>query len=394
MTDKPQLCPEPVEHLSCCDCVPFGGDALDGDGSQGARLASASVDDCGAQCRFCQNAGRRQPAWAYAVPLVGVAAGAVAALLWRSRQRRRALAGRAEEITRQAIRSLGVPAESRFLTVGGLRLHAVLAGPENGPLVLLLHGFPECWYSWRRQIPVLARAGYCVVAPDLRGYNLSDKPPGVSSYQVDALTADILGLIHALGRERATLVAHDWGGAAAWRFAMDYPQALDRLVIMNAPHPVVFAKALKNDRTQQRKSWYMSAFQLPRLPEALLGLSPLATARFFFRGTAVRRGAFSDADLEVMATALAQPGALRAMLHWYRAAFRYRPARRARPIEAPSLLLWAEDDVALGKPLTYGLERWVPDLELHYIPGCGHWVQNEAPEEVNERLLAFLLRAE
>ena len=143
-------------------------------------------------------------------------------------------------------------------------------------------------------------------------------------------------------------------------------------------------------RSQRRKSWYMFAFQLPWLPEALFSLSPLATARLFFRGTAVRRDAFSAADLEVMAAALAQPGALRAMLHWYRAAFRYRPARRARAIEAPTLLLWAEDDVALGKPLTYGLERWVPDLELHYIPGCGHWVQNEAPEEVNERLLAFL----
>ncbi|MFN2227568.1 MAG: alpha/beta fold hydrolase, partial [Anaerolineae bacterium] len=259
------------------------------------------------------------------------------------------------------------------------------------------HGFPECWYSWRHQIPALARAGYRVIVPDQRGYNLSDKPAGAAGYQIDHLTGDVLGLIRALGHERATVVAHDWGGAVAWRFAMDYPQAVERLVVMNAPHPVAFARALGSDWSQRLKSWYMLAFQVPWLPEALLGLSPRATARLFFRGTAVRRGAFSEADLEVMAAALAQPGALPAMIHWYRAAFRLRPARRAKPtravIEAPTLLLWAEEDVALGKGLTYGLEHWVPDLEIHYIPDCGHWVQNEAPQEVNERLLAFLERA-
>lgn len=320
---------------------------------------------------------------------LGAAAGAVAALLWQSR-RRQALARGVDTITQRAVQRLGVPAESRFLAVGDLQLHAVLAGPEDGPLALLLHGFPECWYSWRRQIPVLARAGYRVVAPDQRGYNLSDKPPSVGSYGVDILTADILALIHALGRERAILVAHDWGGAAAWHFAMDYPQAVERLVVMNAPHPATFGQALRTDRSQQRKSWYMFAFQLPWLPEALLSLSPPASARLFFQGTAVRRDAFSEDDLAVMVAALAQPGALRAMIHWYRAAFRHPPARRPRAIEAPTLLLWAEDDIALGKPLTYGLDSWVPDLQIHYIADCGHWVQNEAAEEVNARLLAFL----
>jgi pimeloyl-ACP methyl ester carboxylesterase len=323
-------------------------------------------------------------------PILGIVAGAVAALLWQSRRYRLALANRVDGVTQRAVHSLSVAAESRFLNIGDLRLHAVLAGPEDGPLALLLHGFPECWYSWRHQILALAQAGYRVVVPDQRGYNLSDKPSGMASYQIDVLTADILALIHTLGYEQATLVAHDWGGAAAWRFAMDYPQAVERLVVMNAPHPVAFAKALKNDRSQQRKSWYMFAFQVPWLPEALLSLSPPASARLFFRGTAVRRDAFSEADLEVMAVALAQPGALRAMIHWYRAAFRYRPARRNQAIEAPTLLLWAEDDVALGKPLTYGLERWVPNLQIRYIPNCGHWVQNEAPAEVNEKLMAFL----
>jgi pimeloyl-ACP methyl ester carboxylesterase len=259
---------------------------------------------------------------------------------------------------------------------------------------VLLHGFSECWYSYRYQIPALARAGYRVAVPDQRGYNLSDKPQGVYSYRIDALTADILALIRALGRERAVLVAHDWGGVAAWRFAMDHPETLDRLVVMNAPHPVAFAKALRRDRSQLLRSWYVFAFQIPWLPETLLTLSPSATARLFFRRTAVRADAFSDADLAVMAAALAQPGAMKAMIHWYRASVRYPPARRVQVIEAPTLLIWAEEDVALGKALTYGLERWVPDLQIHYIPDCGHWVQNEAAAEVNERMLTFLEEAD
>ncbi|MEJ2209669.1 MAG: alpha/beta hydrolase, partial [Anaerolineae bacterium] len=242
----------------------------------------------------------------------------------------------------------------------------------------------------------LARAGYRVVVPDQRGYNLSDKPAGVENYRIDHLTGEVLGLIGALGRERAVVVGHDWGGFVAWRLAMDHPRAVERLAVMNAPHPLAFARALAHDWSQRLRSWYMLFFQVPWLPEALLGLSPLGTARLFFRGTAVRHGAFSEADLEVMAAALAQPGALRAMLNWYRASLSHRPGLRVKPmrttIEAPTLLLWAEDDVALGKGLTYGLERWVPDLEIHYIPDCGHWVQNEAPDEVNGRLLAFLER--
>jgi pimeloyl-ACP methyl ester carboxylesterase len=321
-----------------------------------------------------------------------VAVGGAGVLLWQARRRRAALAHRAGDLTRQAVQHLGAPAESRFLGTDRLRLHTVLAGPEDGPLAVLLHGFPECWYSWRHQIPVLAQAGYRVVVPDQRGYNLSDKPRGVSSYQIDCLTADVLALIRALDREQATLIAHDWGGMVAWRLAMDYPQAVDRLVIMNAPHPVALAKALKDDPAQRRRSWYMFAFRTPWLPEVLLGLSPVASARFFFRGTAIRRDAFSATDLEVMAAALAQPSAAASMIHWYRAAFRYRPARHVRAIDIPTLLIWAEDDLALGKPLTYGLERWVHDLQIHYIPGCGHWVQNEAPAEVNERTIAFLQR--
>jgi epoxide hydrolase 4 len=321
---------------------------------------------------------------------LGAAAAGFALLLTRSRQERRGLARRSGALTRRAVQNLGVAAETTFLSGDGVQLHTVLAGPEDGPLAILLHGFPECWYSWRHQIPVLAQAGYRVAIPDQRGYNLSDKPAGVGAYQIDHLVADVASLIQTLGRSQATLIAHDWGGAVAWRLAMDQPEAVEKLVVLNAPHPVIFAKALRQDRAQQCRSWYMFVFQVPCLPEALLSLSPRTTARLFLRETAVRREAFTGDDLEIMSAALAQSGALRAMVHWYRASFRHRPAKRARAIEAPTLVIWAEEDVALGKSLTYGLEPWVPDLTIHYVPACGHWVQNEAPEEVNDQVLAFL----
>jgi pimeloyl-ACP methyl ester carboxylesterase len=326
--------------------------------------------------------------------LLGVAAGAsAAAAAWfirKSQSQRLALAGHMDEMTRRALARLGVEAESLFVSVNGVRLHTVVAGPKDGPLVVLLHGFPECWFTWRNQIAPLVEAGYRIVVPDQRGYNLSDKPSGVESYQIDRLTADICELIHVMGRERAIIVAHDWGGAVAWRFAMDYPQMVDKLIVMNAPHPAAFARELSRNGSQRRKSWYMFFFQLPWLPETLLGFDPLFSTRLFFRRTAVRTNAFSDADLMVMAAALAQPGALRTMIHWYRAAFRYPPLHRTQVIEKPTLLIWTEDDVALDKSLTYGLEKRVPHLTVHYIPRCGHWVQNEAPDEVNKQMLAFL----
>jgi pimeloyl-ACP methyl ester carboxylesterase len=271
----------------------------------------------------------------------------------------------------------------------GLILHAVAAGPADGPLAVLLHGFPEFWHSWHRQIPVLASAGFRVIAPDQRGYNLSDKPKGIDAYRQEALTADVAALLDWAGRDKAIIVGHDWGGSVAWRFAMDCAERVDKLVVMNAPHPVAFARELKR-WPQRKRSWYMLYFRIPWLPETLFSLSPRRTVNYFFRKIAVRKDAFTDEDLREFAEAMGQPGALRAMIHWYRAAFRYRPTKRVRPIEAPTLLIWAKDDVALGVELTHGLEKWVPDLKLHYVNDCGHWVQNEAPDEVNTALLEFL----
>jgi len=226
--------------------------------------------------------------------------------------------------------------------------------------------------------------------PDQRGYNLSDKPAGAANYRIDALAADIRDLIHALGAERAIVVGHDWGGAVAWALPMLYPEVVDRLIVMNAPHPAAFARELRDNPDQRRKSWYIAFFQLPWLPEFLMGYSPRASAEFFFRAGATRFEAFTDDELDMMATALAQPGALTTMLNWYRALRLTWRAGKPRPIEHRTLLIWGEDDRALGKSLTRGLDQWAPNLTLHLIHNCGHWVQNEAPAEVNAQMLAFL----
>ena len=319
----------------------------------------------------------------------GVAAGAAAIWVRQSQAARIALARRVDGLTARALKGLDVGAKSRFVMANGFKLHTVVAGPEDGPLAVLLHGFPECWYSWRHQIPPLVRAGYRVLVPDQRGYNLSQKPGDVANYQIEQLTADVRELVHAFGRERAVIISHDWGGMVAWRLAMDYPELVEKLIVMNAPHPAAFAREINADWSQRLKSWYALFFQLPWLPETLLTLDPTATARLFFRRAAVR-DAFSDADLEVMATAMSQSGAMRTMIHWYRAAVRHPVAQRNPVIETPTLLIWAEDDVALGKPLTFGMEEWVSNLSIHYIPRCGHWVQNEAPETVNKQVLDFI----
>jgi pimeloyl-ACP methyl ester carboxylesterase len=332
---------------------------------------------------------REQRRWLIFGLAAGAAASASALLVRRAHTARLALARRVDGITERAVVGLGKGTGSQFVDVNGLKLHTVVTGPDNGPLAVLLHGFPECWYSWRHQIPTLADAGYRVVVPDQRGYNLSQKPVGVESYGIDHLVADV----RAFGREEAIVVGHDWGGVVAWRLAMDNPGMVQKLIVMNAPHPGAFARELKASWSQRLKSWYALFFQIPWLPETLLALSPMATARLFFRRTAVRTNAFSDQDLDVMAAAIAQPDAMQAMIHWYRAAVRYPSSRRAQVIEVPTLLIWAEDDVALGKPLTYGLEEWVPNMSVHYISHCGHWVQNEAPDEVNEQVLAFVSTA-
>ncbi|MET0400436.1 MAG: alpha/beta hydrolase [Longimicrobiaceae bacterium] len=270
--------------------------------------------------------------------------------------------------------------------VGGVRLHYVEAG--EGPLVVLLHGFPEFWYGWRRQIPALAAAGFRVVAADMRGYNLSDKPRGVDRYRVELLVEDVAGLVRHLGAERAHVVGHDWGGVVAWYFAMLRPERLDRLVVLNAPHPAAFAREIRKP-DQMLRSAYAGFFQLPAIPEAVLRAGNFALLERVFRTEPARPGAFTGEDVERYKEALARPGALTSALDYYRAfARREKPA--VRPIAAPTLLVWGEKDPHLVVRLTEGLEAWIPRVRVERIPEASHWVAADAPERVSGLVAGFL----
>ena len=275
----------------------------------------------------------------------------------------------------------------RDIMTNGIRMHYVTQG--NGPLIVFLHGFPEFWYSWRYQMPFLAELGYTVVAPDLRGYNDTDKPR--TGYDVPTLVGDIAGLIKGLGQEKAVIVGHDWGGALAWAFAMSYPQMTERLIVMNAPHPQAMQRAFRTLK-QLRKSWYMFAFQLPWLPEnALLRNNAYEIGRML-KGAAVQKSAFPNEVLATYQEAMSKPGAMTAALNYYRQLFRHplRSAKNYTSIGVPTLLIWGEQDIALGIELTYGLEQWVPNIQIKRIPDSGHWVQQEKPELVNMLMAEFL----
>lgn len=280
----------------------------------------------------------------------------------------------------------------RYADLGDVRLHLVESGPADGPLAVLLHGFPEFWYSWRFQIPVLTRAGFRVIAPDMRGYHRSDKPRGVSAYAPEVLARDVALLIRACGHERASVVGHDWGGAVAWTFAMRHPRILSRLAILNAPHPLNMARALATPR-QLARSWYIGWFQLPWLPEAGLRAFDFAALRRVFRTDPVRPGAFTDDDIERYVQAMAQPGALTATVNYYRAVVRQSPLRARRllrRVDAPVLVIWGERDRYLGPELAQPDRRWVPNARIERLPNASHWVQHDQPERVNELLLGFL----
>lgn len=274
-----------------------------------------------------------------------------------------------------------------YVQTNGVRLHYVTQG--EGPLLLLLHGFPEFWYSWRYQIPALAR-DHRVVALDLRGYNDSDKPSAVADYRMEVLVADTVGVIRALGYERCTLVGHDWGGAIAWHVAADHPQVIENLIILNLPHPARMVQGLRTPQ-QLLKSWYIFFFQLPWLPEFVLQLGDFRPIEVALLGSSVDKKAFSRADLDAYRAAAAKGGAVTAMLNYYRGLFGGSLLARPWPLlEMPTLLIWGEDDLFLGKELTYGTEQYVRDLQIRYIPQCSHWVQQERPALVNQYIQEFL----
>lgn len=276
-----------------------------------------------------------------------------------------------------------------------VRLHYAEAGVENAELVLLLHGFPEFWYSWRHQLPVLGRK-YHVVAPDLRGYNLSDKPLLVRDYTVDALATDVIGLMDHFGVANANIVGHDWGAGVAWAVAQKHPARVSRLAVMQVPPAAVWRKNMS--LRQLIRSWYMLFFQLPRIPEWAISRKNFEGIDRTFREKVINRTAFNDEDVRLYKEAIQRPGALTAGINYYRANLKRLTSGRKnrdptvnRPVPMPTLFIFGEQDFAIIPRTVRGVKDYVsgPYRELR-LPNCGHWVQNEAADEVNRALLEFL----
>ncbi len=270
-----------------------------------------------------------------------------------------------------------------FAELSEVRLHYVEEG--EGPLVVLLHGFPEAWFGWRFQIPALAHAGFRVVAPDLRGFNLSSKPKGVSAYELQHVAFDIKELTESLGESSARVAGHDWGGAAAWELAMRHPEVVERLAILNSPHPLRFRSALRN-RHQLKKSWYFGVFQLPWVPEQLLPRDNWAGLKQGFAKDA-RPGTFTPEDAARYVEAWEQPGAASASVNYYRAAVRRRGAKFL-PIAAPTLVLWGDRDRYLVPELAEPDPVDVPNARVEHFD-ASHWLHHDEADAVNRRLASF-----
>jgi len=283
-----------------------------------------------------------------------------------------------------------------YAQLDGVRLHYAESGSGNEELVLLLHGFPEFWYSWRHQLAALGLS-YHVIAPDMRGYNLSDKPLGVENYSMDLLVNDVVGLINHFGAGKAAIVGHDWGAGVAWAAAQKHPERISKLAVMQVPP----ASAWRANLTfrQLLRSWYMFFFQLPRVPEWAISRKNLSGIDRTFRERVVNKDAFTDSDIELYKEALRQSGALTAAINYYRAnvgrvMFRTRAKgipKKDRRIAMPTLFIFGEQDFAIIPETARGVGRYVrgPYREVR-IPESGHWVQNEAAEKVNTALLEFL----
>ncbi len=285
----------------------------------------------------------------------------------------------------------GVEIEHRDIVTNGIRLHCAVAGPPDGDLVIALHGFPEFWRGMSGLITDLARAGYRVVAPDQRGYNLSEKPEGIDAYSVDEMALDVVGLIDAMGRESAHVVGHDWGAAVAWWLALTRPERVRRLVVINVPHPSVFAREVRGNRKQLRKSWYIFAIQVPALPERL-AFGRRTRQRFSraIAGTA-NPGSFTPDYLAHLREAWAQPGAAQGMLNWYRASVRRRPGRLAdKRVHVPTLIIWGRKDVALSDSMVQPSADLCDDVRVEWFDDATHWVLHDEPERTSALILDFL----
>jgi len=286
---------------------------------------------------------------------------------------------------------VGTELREGYAEGGDASLHYVEAG--DGPLIVLLQGFPEFWFGWRLQIAPLAATGFRVVVPDLRGYNLSSRPDGVEAYTADRLAADIVGLVRERGAESALLVGHDWGGTVAWTMAMNHPEVVDRLAILNAAHPRRIQQGLHNPN-QLRKSWYFFFFAIPGLPEEVVHARNWHFFRHFLEDA---RPPYTDQEIERYVEAWSQPGAATAMINYYRASVRQSPKQaeaQLRPISASTLVIWGQDDHYLGPDLAEPDRDDVPNLDrVERLAGASHWVHHDEAEHVNQLLIDFFAPA-
>ena len=294
--------------------------------------------------------------------------------------------------------------EHFFAPVNGIRLHCAAEGAADAPLMLFVHGFPEFWYCWHGQLQEFGR-DHRAVAFDLRGHNLSDKPEGVEAYRIKPLLQDLRQLIEYLqaGRDdkSCVLVAHDWGGAIAWTFAAMHPELVKKLIIINAPHTVPFARALAGNPEQQAASNYMLLLRDAKAERVMAENNYERLLKMFSR-TADGRCALADAEIQLYREAWSQPGALSCALNLYRASPLYPPtpedpgaaALKLDPavltVRVPTLVIWGEADAALGTVLLDGLEELVPDLRIRRIPEGSHWVIHEQPSQVSQAIREFL----
>ncbi len=280
------------------------------------------------------------------------------------------------------------PPEKILFQNGSVTLHVVSAGPKDGPVVVLLHGFPEFWYGWHKQIEPLAAAGFRVIVPDQRGYNLSSKPRGVASYALTELVSDVVAIANQLTQQNIFLAGYDWGAVVAWSAALLHPERIAKLAVLNVPHPSVMRRFLNTRLRQMVRSWYILFFQIPWLPERIF------SAFNFYVGTRAllrssRPGAFSFDDLAQYHTAWSQPGALTAMINWYRAALRHPTPFADRTVRVPTRILWGERDKFLMSEMARESLRYCTNAELFPFPDATHWLQHEEPEKVSRLLAEF-----
>jgi pimeloyl-ACP methyl ester carboxylesterase len=290
---------------------------------------------------------------------------------------------------------------SQILKLDGKDFEIYMCGDRSSDkLALFLHGFPEQAYSWRHQMTMMAELGYKCWAPNQRGYGMSYSPSDVASYDMGNLMADVRNFINAANCKTVMLIAHDWGGIVAWNYAIQKFGPIDKLVVMNIPHPFVMAREFKKWR-QLKKSWYVFAFQVPFVWEYLLTRNKASFAIRVFFGDLAKRGKLNADDIEAYRRNLLRPGGLKAMLNWYQALFRFSSingkklfAHNKEILDAPTLMIWGERDVALGIHTTLGTKKYVKDFTIRYIPSGSHFVQNDVPDEVNRILKAWVLGEE